>query len=409
VSGAARVDVIVVGGGLVGASLAAALGRAGLAVALLEHRPPPPDGAAPGAYDPRVSAVNEASRHVLAHVGAWGHVPAARRTAYTRMHVWAAGGGAVTFDAARLGVAELGHIVENRVLAAALEAAVGEVPAVAWHRPAGVRRLEIHADAARLVLAPDDSTLEAPLVVGADGARSRVRELAGLGVMESPYGHDALVALVRLARPHGDTAWQRFLDQGPVAFLPMPEDHCAVVWSAPPEAIDMLMELPRESFEAELHEAVERRFGGLSLAGERLRFPLVRRHVADYTAPRVALVGDAAHTIHPLAGLGANLGFLDVAALAEVLTGARQRGEDLGDRRVLARYTRRRMGHNRLVEGAMGTLKGAFALQSGPGRAALAAGLGLVDRLPALQQLFAGQAMGRLPGLPGLARRPLTD
>ncbi len=396
-------DVVVAGGGLVGAALAAALGQGGFRVVVVESAaafPAPPEEG----HDLRVSAVSRASQRLLERLGAWQQMPPERVAPYRSMQVWDAGSaGAVAFDAADIGAPDLGHIVENSVLQGALVGTLDALENVTWRRPARVRGLGADRDGAR-VLHLDTATVAAPLVVGADGARSRVRRLAHVPDDAQPYGHEALVTTVRLGRGHGDTAWQRFLPEGPLAFLPLPGPYCSIVWSAPPERVRELLALDQEAFNAALGDAFEHRLGGVEWSGERAAYPLVRRHARRYALARLALVGDAAHTIHPLAGQGVNLGLLDAAALAEALMAARDRGEDWGDLRVLRRYERRRRGHNLRVQGAMSGLKALFASTSPGVRLARGLGLGLVDAAPPAKNAFMGEAMGLLGDVPQMCR-----
>lgn len=395
-------DVVVVGGGMVGAALAAALGQAGFRVAVVEAEAAPPAPPREG-FDPRVSAISRASQRFLDHLGAWAHIDPARLSPYREMRVWDAGAaGAIHFTAADLGEPDLGHIIENAVIQGALAAALDRLDTVTWVRPRTVRGLAPGAGGGRTVVL-NDGTLAGRLVVGADGARSRVRHLAHIPDQARAYGHTALVATVRLGRGHLDTAWQRFLATGPLAFLPLPGDYCAIVWSAPPERVQELLALDPDGFHRELSAAFENRLGGVVASGPRAAYPLVRRHAARYVLEGLALVGDAAHSIHPLAGQGVNLGFLDAAVLAEVLTAARDEGEDWGERRVLRRYERRRRGHNLLVQGAMGGLKALFAARNPAVRLVRGLGLNLVDAAPPLKDRLMREAMGLTGDLPGWA------
>jgi 2-octaprenylphenol hydroxylase len=346
-------DVAVVGGGVVGATLGCALAQGGLRVALVEPRAP----AAPpvGAFDLRVSALGLASERILRAVGAWDLLPPARLGVFREMVVWDAGSrGEIRFDAAEAGVPALGHIVENRALLAALDACSEGLRGLEWIRPARLEALEVEVDRVRLRL--DRRRLEARLVVGADGTHSRVRELAGIAVSGGDYRQQAVVATVALGAGHADTAWQRFLPTGPLAFLPLPGNLASIVWSTTPERAMALLELEPDAFAVAVEEAAESRLGSVELLGERAAFPLRHLHASTYLAERVALVGDAAHTIHPLAGQGANLGLLDAAALAQVIWRQHARGRDLGRGSNLRSYERWRRGQNE----AMRRLIGAF-------------------------------------------------
>ena len=396
---------------MVGGTLACALAQGGLSVAIVEASPPSSpvtwDDETP--FDLRVSALTRASEAVLRRTAVWPGIERRRLAPFRDMVVWDAGGnGAIHFESADIGEPVLGHIVENRVLVESIEERLAALPTVSWLRPERPLALEVGAPTARLHLT--GRVVAAPLVVGADGARSRLRDLAGIGLHRSSYGHSALVATVRTEAPHRDTAWQRFLPSGPLAFLPLPDGYSSIVWSAPPAAVDALLALSEEAFAHELEDAFERRLGGVLWVGERAAFPLYRQHAQAYVRPRVALVGDAAHTIHPLAGQGVNLGLLDAAALAEVILAAHGRGEDPGDLPVLRRYERWRKGHNLLVQGAMDGFRLLFGTDLAPVRLLRNLGLRATDAAPPLKRLIMRQAMGLEGDLPPLARPvPLTD
>jgi len=402
-------DVVIVGGGIVGATLACALAEQGLEVALVEARgaPPPPPGPR---FDARVSALTRASERLLQALGAWQAIAPARIGPFREMHVWdAAGVGEIHFDSAEIGEPLLGHIVENSVLQRSLETRLASDERVSWHRPATVAGLAVADDGVAVELAAageghPGGPLSARLVVGADGSESRVRALAGIGAGVRDYRQKAVVAVVRSARAHGETAWQRFLPEGPLALLPLPANHSAVVWSTTPERARALGEMPPERFARELEQAFESRLGAIELAGHRAAFPLRRLHAERYVAERVALVGDAAHTIHPLAGQGVNLGLLDAGALAEVVADARDRGRDFARPLTLRRYERWRRGHNLAMQAVMDSFHLLFANRFPPARAVRNLGLAATDRVEPLKRLIMRHASGLAGDLPRLAR-----
>jgi len=399
-------DVAIVGGGPVGAALACALGREGLRVALVEASAATPPPAPGEPFDLRVSAINRASETLLRALGAWRLLTRERLGAYREMHVWDAGGGSIHFDAAEVGAAELGFIVENRVVQQALERCIEGLDRVRWHRPARLADLRVGDD--EVVLELDHERLRARLVVGADGTDSAVREIAAIPVSAARYGQRALVANVSTERPHAETAWQRFTADGPVAFLPLADGQSAVVWSTREDHAQALLAMPPAAFAAALGDAFEQRLGAITRVGARAAFSLRRLRAEAYVAERVALVGDAAHTIHPLAGQGVNLGFLDAAALAQVLRAARARGRDLGRRHTLRRYERWRKGHNLAMSQAMEGFHRLFSNDVPALRVLRNAGLALTDRAVPVKREIIRRAMGLKPGttgeLPSLAR-----
>jgi 2-octaprenylphenol hydroxylase len=397
-------DAVIVGGGMVGGTLACALARDGLSVGVVESRPAVAPADEPDEpFDLRVSALTRASEAVLRRLGVWAGVERRRLAPFREMFVWDAySAGAVGFDSAEVAEPTLGHIVENRVLVQALEERIQGLPGITWLRPE--RPLALRVGDASAVLRLESGLVSCRLVVGADGARSRLRDLAHIGVRSRPYGHRALVATVRPERGHGETAWQCFLPTGPLAFLPLPDGHCSIVWSAPDWRVEELLALSAQVFAQALGEAFEGRLGRILWVGRRVAFPLVRQHADQYVRERVALVGDAAHTIHPLAGQGVNLGLLDAAALAEVVADAVRGGKDPGSLRSLHRYERWRRGHNLLVQSAMDGFKALFGTEAAPVAALRGAGLRLTDRAGPAKRLIMSQAMGLAGDLPALAR-----
>jgi len=403
--------VLVVGGGLAGLTavnlLLRHLGnrRPDLRIGILEQRPPeplPPD-ADTGL---RVLAIAPAVRALLEQCGAWQALPARRAHPYVHMCVWQAGGSPaggrrIVFDVADQGLPALGHIVEHDWLRLALwqglDAGVssGQVLFLSGEPPL---RIDQEPDTATLVLA-DGARLGARLIIGADGADSFVRRTLGLTGTGHGYGQRALVAHVAGERSHADTAWQCFQPGGPVALLPLTDGRCSIVWSLPDLAARELEQADADTFGARLTEATAGVLGRLQLTTGRLGFPLAAHHAHRYTAPRCALIGDAAHQIHPLAGQGINLGLLDAAELARTLAEHLKttRLADPGDVRALRRYERARKGANLLGLATMEGLHHLFT-STWPGVAdAAGLGLGLVDRLGPLKRMLARQALGPAP------------
>ena len=403
-------DVAVVGAGPIGLATAVLLARqSGFAparVAVFDRRIPDPiDRVRELPMDLRVFALSRASEKILRTADAWADVAATRSEPYERMHVWHAdvpphGGDALVFDAAEIGERDLGVIAENNVLQAALAGAA---------RRAGVQlvagdvtALDQERDAA--VLHAGERQIRARLVVGADGAQSRVRELAGLAATRTDYGQTAIVAMVSTARSHEHTAWQRFLGDGTLAFLPLRDAHSSIVWSLPTVRAEQLLAATPAAFERELEKDFDGALGKVQLASERLKFPLWRLSASAYVTERVALVGDAAHVVHPLAGQGANLGLLDAAALSDVLAEGLKVREDPGATRLLRRYERWRRSENDLMSGAIDVFDRLLA--RGTGRIAELAQRGMpwVGRSAMAKRLFIERAMGLAGELPAAAR-----
>jgi 2-octaprenylphenol hydroxylase len=395
-------DVVVVGGGMVGAALACALAQRDFSVALLEAREPAFDWD-PAGHDLRVSAITRASQRLLQNLGAWQAMLDERATPYQQMHVWdRAGFGEIHFDAADLAEPDLGHIVENRVIVRALwellEDSRTEVLV-----PVRLAALDLSDGGAVLAL-DDGRTLNAGLVVGADGARSQVRELAGIESRGQPYDQHAVVATVRAELGNRSTAWQRFMRDGPLALLPLEQDLFSIVWSTAPNEAERLCALPEDEFNTLLTGASESRLGRLTLQGARAAFPLRLQHAEQYVLPGLALVGDAAHVIHPLAGQGVNLGFLDAGALVDALIAGRERGRMPGALATLRRYERTRKGHNTATQLAMDAFKHLFSNDSSVLSLARNLGLGAAGRLTPLRRLFERVALGQGLELPTLSR-----
>ncbi|GAO96272.1 2-octaprenyl-3-methyl-6-methoxy-1,4-benzoquinol hydroxylase [Pseudomonas syringae pv. actinidiae] len=299
----------------------------------------------------------------------------------------------------------LGHIVENRVVQDALLDRLHDSD-IGLLANARLEQMRHSGDDWLLTLA-DGRLLRAPLVVAADGANSAVRRLTETPTREWDYLHHAIVTSVRTADSHKKTAWQRFTDDGPLAFLPLDregEHWCSIVWSVTPAEAERLMVLEDDLFCRELEQAFEGRLGQVLSADARLCVPLRQRHAKRYVAKGLALIGDAAHTIHPLAGQGVNLGFLDAAVLAEVLSQAAQRGERVADLRVLGRYERRRMPHNLALMAAMEGFERLFQANPLPLRWLRNTGLKMVNQMPEAKALFVREALGLSGDLPELAR-----
>jgi len=401
-------DIVVVGGGMVGSMLAAALGHTDMSIAVLESRAPEPFD--PHAiHDLRVSALSLASERMLAAVGAWHRIKAMRACPYTRMQVWDhEAGGETHFYSGDLGYTHLGHIVENRVLQLALKQCLERLERIDYLCPATLVSFRLSDDYVELVLS-DNTKLKARLVVGADGANSKVRDLAGIGYETFAYPQNALVATIETLLPQQSTTWQRFLPTGPQAFLPLSGPHASMVWYHSPDEISRLKALPEHSFCAEMEAAFPACLGKIQALLGRGSFALMRSHAAQYVKPRVAIIGDAAHSVHPLAGQGVNLGLLDAAVLAEVIIQGRTKYNDVGDENHLRRYERWRRIENSVMITALDAFYHAFKPQPRPLRRIRSVVMNAANQIQPLKNLVAAYAMGVRGDLPELAKGKLPS
>ncbi len=326
-------EVLVVGGGLVGATLASLLGSRGVECTIIEAGAKPETART---FDPRALALTIASANILKGLGLWDRLPEDRIGYFRRMQVWDENGnGRIAFDCTDLHQSTLGYIVEQSVLQNTLDDALKYFPAVSVIRGETIMALEWQPDYTRVILS-DSKPVKTRLVVAADGFSSMTRDLAGIDYLIHDYQQSAIASVVMTEYPHEDVARQRFLTNGPLAFLPMSDgNQCGIVWSTLPGHARQLVEMTEPEFNIALQEAFDNELGRIIDSGPRAVFPLKRARAARYCSDRVVLVGDAAHSIHPLAGQGANLGLLDAACLAQVLLEAKVNKKDIGSRLVL--------------------------------------------------------------------------
>lgn len=406
-------DLVVVGAGMAGLAFAGAIAPSGMSVAVIDNVfPESPDQFVPG-FDLRVSALTHASENLLRNIGAWESIEQLRVSPYQHMKVWDGDGtGCIEFHAEEAGVSHLGHLVENRVTTWGLWQALQNRPNVIFIRD-GLRYLDTSTGVPCITLA-SGRQLKSTLVIGADGARSQVREHAGLSVRTWSYEQKAIVTTLRCEKPHDNTAWQVFTPCGPLALLPLREHSadakshvCSIVWSQDDAEADRLLALSEPEFCKALEQAFEHRLGAVSLRDRRVVFPLRQQHAKHYVAPGVALIGDAAHTIHPLAGQGINLGFMDAATLAEVLADGLAQGLPLSEYSLLRRYQRRRQTPNLAMMAAMESFKRLF----GPSAWALHVlrnwGMSQMDQHILIKHQVVDRALGLAGDLPRLTRAEL--
>lgn len=394
---APSLDVVVVGGGMVGVAAALALARAGFATALVEARPPRPWQAA-DELDLRVVGLAPSSIALLDGLGVWAAIREARASPYRHMHVWdAESGAAIDFDAASAGRDLLGYIVENSLVQWTLWQAL-EPAGVRRICPAEVRDFHVSADSVQLELdeAAGDTggSLSARLLVAADGAASPLRERAGIGSHGREYAQRAVVAHVRTERAHQHTAWQRFLAEGPLALLPLADGRSSIVWSLPEAEAQRVLALDDQAFMHELGMASDFRLGRIIATTPRAAFPLRLQLAECYQDERFVLLGDAAHTVHPLAGQGVNLGLRDVAELRDSVVEARGAGRDIAAPHVLRRYARRRRSADTLDAFGFDALARIYAWHAPALVAGRGLGVRLLNRLPPLKQWLAAHAAG---------------
>jgi len=403
-------DVIIVGGGIIGTSMACALGDIGFKTALIDANEPqvnwPYDG-----FDNRVSAITIASQHIFESLKAWPLIKARRISPYSEMHVWDKDGfGEIHFDCASTGHAQLGYIIENKVILGGLLERLSALENVAYLKPVRCHSLSINSHVAELKLT-NGQHLTAPLLIGADGSHSWVRQQQNIDCTGWQYQQHGIVCTVTTQHHHQHTAWQRFLPHGPLAFLPLNDGYCSVVWSNTSSEAEQLLALTDTQFIQAMQQALgDSPLGNIETITQRAAFPLRFQHANHYTKSRLALIGDAAHTVHPLAGQGANLGLLDVAQLTETLFHARQKRWDIGSSIVLRKYERARKGDNLIMMSTVDGLKRLFGNSTKSLSLIRNLGLTLTNATPLVKNQLIKHAMGITNNLPTLAKgQPLNE
>ncbi|MGK2946289.1 MAG: FAD-dependent 2-octaprenylphenol hydroxylase [Candidatus Malihini olakiniferum] len=387
-------DVVIAGGGMVGLALACGLQHFGLHIAVLEQHMPQ-QAAEDGAYSLRVSAINAASERLLCHLDVWQDIATERISPYSSMYVWDKDSfGNIHFEGKAYGFSRLGYIIENDAIQRALWRRAEQAKDITLIAPAMLQQIAWGENDAFITL--DDGTmLTARLVVGADGADSWLRQQANIPLTFWDYGHHTLVATVRTERPHDGVALQVFHGDGILAFLPLANAHlCSIVWSLPPLQAETMLALTNEEFNQQLAIAFDTQLGLCTAISARQTHLLTGRYARSFAAHRLALVGDATHTIHPLAGQGVNLGFMDVAMLISEIRRLNLQGKDIGRYLYLRRYERHRKYSAALMLASMQVFRELFNGENPAKKLLRDIGLTLANRLPGIKMVLVRQAMG---------------
>ncbi|WP_456296683.1 FAD-dependent 2-octaprenylphenol hydroxylase [Vibrio sp. AK197] len=397
------VDIAIVGGGMVGLALAAAFKESDLRIAVIEAHVP--DSQLESLPDIRVSALSRSSETILRNLGTWSGITQRRAAPYSAMEVWEQDSFArIEFSAQQLAQPDLGHIVENRVIQLALLEQVEKQANVSLYMPAQCQSLAMGESEAWLTL-DNGQSLTAKLVVGADGANSWVRRQLDIPLTHWDYGHSAVVATVKTQQPHEKIARQIFTSQGPLAFLPLGDPQLSsIVWSTDPNRANRLVSLSDDEFNKVLAAEFDTRLGLCEVVSERQAYPLKMRYARDFVLDRIALVGDAAHTIHPLAGQGVNLGLLDAASLAQEIHQLWRQGQDIGARRSLRNYERWRKSEAAKMIAAMQGFRDLFDGNNPAKKLFRGIGMKLVGQLPGAKDEIMKRALGLKGELPELAK-----
>jgi 2-octaprenyl-6-methoxyphenol hydroxylase len=393
-------DVLIVGGGLVGAALSLALAQAGLEVIVVDRVDQ--RGQLDAGFDGRASAIAQAPKRMLSHLGIWEHLAEATPILDIRV----ADGASNLFlhyDHAEIGDAPLGYMVENRHMRSALFQTLRQLPGVTYIAPAEITGVERASDGARLTL-KDGSVLEAPLVIGADGRKSYLRGQTDIALTRWSYKQTAIVCTIAHEKPHNNVAHEHFLPSGPFAILPISGNRSSIVWTERESLVPDIMELDDAAFLESLGQRFGDFLGELSLAGPRWTYPLDLQFAHRCIDKRLALVGDAAHGMHPIAGQGLNLGLRDVAAIAEVVIEAHRLGLDIGASHILERYDRWRRFDAMLMLSLTDGINRLFSNDIAPVRLARDLGLAFVNRSGPLKRFFMRHAMGEAGRMPKLLK-----
>ena len=395
-----HVDAIVVGAGMVGLTIASLLAKQGRPLAIIDRNEPARFNIHEP-YEARVTAVSPGSKAIFEYVNAWPLMQEKRVSQYETMVVWDESSDArIQFNSYDINHVNLGFIVENRVIQSSLYESLRSSNGVHWQFNCKLENVVTAENHVEIIL-DNGQMIRAGLLIGADGHQSSVRKYAGILFCEKYYQQQGIVARVQTEHAHQNTAWQRFLSTGPLALLPLNNSECSIVWSANDDYATQLMQLDEQKFEQALTQASESKLGEITLCSKRASFPLLSGQAKSMVQTRIALVGDAAHALHPLAGQGANLGFTDAAVLADVLANTER---DIGSYKVLRKYERARAGETLVMQHAMNALVAIFCSTSTPVITARNFALNSVDKTQSLKKFFMRHAMGLNKDRPVFAR-----
>ncbi len=386
-----QTDILISGAGMVGSAAALSFARAGFSVTLLEAKSELPQWSKEE-HNLRVCAISASSERLLEDVGVWQEILASRASPFEHMHVWDSSS-YLDFDAADSGQPCLGYIIENNLINSCLLRQCQTQHNIRLLTACHISEIHWGDDSVRLTL-NTGKEITSRLLIAADGGNSQLRSMSGIDSYSHDYQQTGIVARVQTSLPHENTAWQRFLDSGPLALLPLSDGSCSIVWSADHARAEALLQLSDTEFSAQLTEAFEHRLGEVQVLGQRAGFPLVLANARTYVRDRVVLLGDAAHRVHPLAGQGVNLGFQDVTALSAALLESVANGRDIADPLYLKRYARQRRSEVTVMLAGMHGIQKVFTSQRSPLIKSRRVVMKMINRLPPVKRFLVDRALG---------------